>query len=719
MLNGLMNIGQSALNATQAWISVTGNNLANVDTEGYSRQYVDQKDAGGLQYKPGAQPLGVNAQQIMRFFDAFLERSYVRQSTNSSRWDQQDTIMASLENIFNEANRSGVSSSLTNFFNAWQDLALRPDDISVRESLLSYADNLSDMFSNTTNAIKAIQDEMDVSIKAGVARVNDIATAISDLNRQITATTVDGISNPNSLLDKRDQLVRELSTLVDVETIDHGKGEFRVQLKTGQPLVDGVVDYELAVMPPKAENRLNGGSKYAGEVLFQGTDSHEYTVDIVRGGNAGDVPPPQFRVSLDGGKSWLRDENGQELHFDITESGRKDENGNALTDEVLVKNLRISFSSTKDFHVADKFDIVPKDALYWIEPSRGPQNITPQIGFDGQDNGNRVTGGKLAAYYNIRDDNCGRYLDELNAVASSLVWEVNRIHTQGTGLSRLTYAQGQQRIEDTSKALGSPQAILPFSNKLQVGNVNLHFYDSKTGDHVESSMLDFSGMGTPPSASANFDPKVHSLLDVREAINKLSITKADGTKLAPLSASIQDGKLIIENIAGSEIDFAMGADSSGLMAALGINSFFAGSNALDMAVNSQVHSNTQLIASGQVNGQFQMNAGDNATATAIGKLVDKPVIISTFWKTVSNQTIGQYYANLVTTVGADRRLSKTNTEYHGALTNDLFERVSSVTGVNMDEEMSNLIKFQHSYTAAAKLITTADQMLQTLLGLKQ
>ena len=105
MLNGLFNIGQSALNASQAWISVTGNNLANVDTEGYSRQYVDQKDAGGLTYKPGAQPLGVNAQQIMRFFDQFLERSYVKQSTNSSRWDQQDTILA--EQLFQRLAGSG------------------------------------------------------------------------------------------------------------------------------------------------------------------------------------------------------------------------------------------------------------------------------------------------------------------------------------------------------------------------------------------------------------------------------------------------------------------------------------------------------------------------------------------------------------------------------------------------------------------------------------
>lgn len=713
MLNGLLNIGQSALNASQAWISVTGNNLANADTDGYSRQYVDQRDAGGLTAtKPGAQGLGVNAQQIMRFFDAFLERSYVRQSTNSARWDEHDTIMASLENIFNESNRAGLSSSLNKFFTAWQDLALRPDDTATRESLLSYADNLSDMFGSTMDGIKAIQDEMDVSIGQTVDRINEIAKSIADLNRQITTNTVDGISNPNSLLDKRDQLVRELATLADVETIDNGKGDFRVQLTNGQPLVDELTSYELRVMGPRVEDRVMGNSSYTGTVKYDGTDSHEYTVDIVTGGDVGDVPPPQFRVSLDGGKTWLRDENGQELHFDIT-----DNDGDGNVDPVLVKDLKISFTSPTDFHVGDKFDIVPKSGLYWIEPTHGPQNITPQIRFDGTDNQSRLTGGKLAAYYNIRDDNCGRYMDELNAVASSLIWEVNRIHSQGTGLSMLDYAQGQQKVEDISQALGSPQAILPFSDRLQAGNVNFHFYDKTTGDYLESGMLDFSGI--VPPGSVNFDPAHHSLENVRDVINNMTVTKSDGTVVTPLNASIQDGKLIIETTPGADVQFGMGVDSTGLMAALGINTFFSGDNAANLAVNSQVHSNTNLIASGQVNGQHQANAGDNATATEIGKLAGKTVTISTLWKTVDNQSISQYYANLVTTVGADRRLSKTNAEYHGALTNDLAERTASVSGVNVDEEMSNLIKFQHSYTAAAKLITTADQMLQTLLGLKQ
>lgn len=711
MLYGLLNIGQSALNASQAWISVTGNNLANADTEGYSRQYVDQRDAGGLTAKPGAQGLGVNAQQIMRFFDSFLERSYVRQATNSARWDEQDTIMTSLENIFNESNRAGLSSSLNKFFTAWQDLALRPEDTATRESLLSYADNLSDMFGSTMDGIKAIQKEMDVSIGQTVDRVNDISKAIADLNRQITSNTVDGVSNPNSLLDKRDQLVRELASLADVETIDNGKGNFRVQLSNGQPLVDGQNSYELKIMGPQAENRLTVNSPYKGSVQFDGADSHEYTVEIVNGGNAGDVPPPQFRVSLDGGKTWLRDDDGKELHYDITDS-----DGDGTTDQVLVKNLKISFSAADNFHAGDKFDIMHKDGLYWIEPTRGPENITPQIGFDGTDNLSRLTGGKLAAYYNIRDDNCGRYMDELNAVASSLIWEVNRIHSQGSGLSMLDYAQGQQRVEDITKALGSAQAILPFSDKLQAGNVNFHFYDKTTGEYNSSGMLDFDP-ATP--GIQNFDPDKHSLEDVRDAINNM--VDADGNPIAPppLNASIQDGKLIIETNPAADVTFGMGADSTGLMAALGINTFFSGDSADNLAVNSQVHSNANLIASGQVNGQHQANAGDNATATAIGKLADKKITISTLWKTVDNQSISEYYANLVTTVGSDRRLSKTNSEYHSALTNDLAERTASVSGVNMDEEMSNLIKFQHSYTAAAKLITTADQMLQTLLGLKQ
>ena len=715
MLNGLLNIGQTALNASQAWISVTGSNIANADTEGYSRRYVDQRDAGTLTAKPGGEGMGVNAQQIMRFFDAFLERSYVRQSTNSSRWTAQDTVLSSVENLFNESNRSGISSSMNAFFKGWKDLTQLPDNNAYRESLLSNADNLSTMFGSTAAGLKAVQDEMDVSIDQSVKRVNVLARGIADLNRQITTNTVDGVSNPNALLDQRDQMVRELASLVDVETVDNGKGNFTVQLSTGQPLVQGQNVNELKVMGPRAENNLQVGSAYKGNIEFQGTDSHEYTVEVVNGGSVGDTPPPSFRVSLDGGKTWLRDENGTELRYNIT-----DADGDGKVDPVQVKNLKISFTDGQDFSAGDKFDIMPKNGLYWIEPTRGPQNVTPQTYFDGSENKNRVTGGKLTAYYTVRDDNCGRYLDELDAVASSLIWEVNRLHSQGTGTELLTYAQGTQQVQSSQQPLGSPQSILPYADKLQSGNLNIYFYDKTTGDFRPTASggnsLDFSSI-TPPG-TVNFDPAHHTLQDVCDVVNSsFPDSSAPGTNM--LKASIQDGKLLIEANPASNVKFGMGMDSTGLMAALGINAFFTGDSATNMAVNSQLHTNANLIAAGAVNGQNQANKGDSSTATAIGALSNKDVTISTTWKTVSNQSLGEYYATLVTSVGADRRLSKTNSEYHTSLTTDLEDRVTSVTGVNLDEEMSNLIKFQHSYTAAAKLITTADQMLQTLLGLKQ
>ena len=295
-----------------------------------------------------------------------------------------------------------------------------------------------------------------------------------------------------------------------------------------------------------------------------------------------------------------------------------------------------------------------------------------------------------------------------DATAKSLIWEVNRIHSQGAGTKLFDYAQGQQGVQNSTVPLGSAQTVLPDAGKIQAGNVNFYFYDKTTGDYVSSGQLDFD---SATAGVQNFDPAVHSLDDVVGAINNTFPTQ--------LSASVQDGRLVITTAAGSNLQFALGTDSTGMMAALGINTFFTGTDANSIAVNSQLHSNVNYIAAGQVNGQQQINVGDNVNATAIGKLADTNVTISTVWKTTTNQTLSQYYASLVTTVGADTRLAKTNSEYHATLTSDLDTQVSSASGVNLDEEMANLIKFQHSYTAAAKLITTADQMLQTLLGLKQ
>jgi flagellar hook-associated protein 1 FlgK len=205
---------------------------------------------------------------------------------------------------------------------------------------------------------------------------------------------------------------------------------------------------------------------------------------------------------------------------------------------------------------------------------------------------------------------------------------------------------------------------------------------------------------------------------VTDPLGNTVVDSSTGLPLTPFTASIVSGKLQIA-INDPAYTFSTGSDSTGLLAALGLNAFFTGSQAGDIAVSADLRNDPKRVAAGKVDGAWEANVGDNDTAKAIADLLTKKVYISTMWQKTTNQSLNEYYNSLVAKVGADTLASKSNADYSKALNDDLEMRQSAVAGVNLDEEMTNLIKFQHSYTAAAKLITTADQMMQTILGLKQ
>ncbi|MBQ7585196.1 MAG: flagellar hook-associated protein FlgK [Desulfovibrionaceae bacterium] len=292
MLNNLLTIGKSALTTAQAWVNVTGDNIANANTEGYSRRYVVQNEAPAVNNYAGEIGLGVNAEQILRYFDKFLEDNYINESTLSSRWTEYDNIMETLESIFNESNTVGLSDTLDQFFNSWQKLALNPDDPSVRTNVITNGQTLKDMFSSMTKSIKAVQDEMNISIDKAVTRINEITEGIAKLNYEIDMAMNSPSYSPNSLFDQRDLLVEELATIVDIQTVDSGAGSYHVQLSTGQPLVDGQQTYLMAFDYaknvdinksdlPLAENRLMANSTFDCLVEFDGQDDFEYTLQIV------------------------------------------------------------------------------------------------------------------------------------------------------------------------------------------------------------------------------------------------------------------------------------------------------------------------------------------------------------------------------------------------------------------------------------------------------
>lgn len=686
-VNTLLGIGNSALFANQTALSVTGNNIANVDTEGYSRQSVRFDDLRPQDSRPGQIGQGVYAAEIYRNFNRFVENAYLNRFTQQQRWSEQSTILQSVQSIFNEANTDGISAQLATFFASWSKLAGKPEDEATRQNLLTQADNLAKLVRNANDTLSNVRHEMDDYINQSVEQVNTYLNSLRKLNKQISASYVEGVNTPNSLYDERDKLVRKISELIDVRVVDNGPRDFQLFTAAGQPLLQGEAEYSLRVAAPYYEKQCRN---FDGELTFSGSDAHEYTLEMLEGN--------RFRVSLDGGQSWLRDKNGQISVFDVPPAG----------ESIKVKNLEISFANADGSSAAlmpgDKFTIIPKTNVQWCSPTREPLNITPQSFDSGEDNPDRIGGGKLAAYFSVRDYHVGRYQDKLDAMTNTLIWEVNALHSQGSGLEALTNMQGTYGVDDINEPLGSPFSSLAYKDKLTSGSLSVYFYDAATGQSLDMGIpLTFSGPHGP-----NFDPEHHTLQDVATAINASYPGK--------LTASIQGGKLHVE--AADGYTFRMGADSTGLMAALGLNTFFQGSEASDISLNPLLLKNPQYVNAHSVDGMSEGNEGDGIIAARIAQLATKDLTISTMWEN-SNTSLTGYYASLVGLVGSETQTAMFNNSYNTSLAEDLDTQSASISGVNLDEEMTNLIKFQHSYTAAAKLITTADQMLETILGLKQ
>ncbi len=716
-VNSLLSVGSNALFAHQVAINVTGNNIANVDTVGYSRQAARYEAYEPMNHRPGQIGMGATVTEVICYFDQFAEKSYLNRYTQYQRWDAQQSSMEPVQGLFNESNRAGVNSYMNIFFQDWQDLASRPNDSATREALRADAENLTRLMRDAQKSMESTQKEMDWCIKQSVDEVNGILSSLVEINKQIMSSQTPG-NNPNSLYDKRDQLIRQLSEQLDIEVQERQPGLLTVQTSSGLPLVDGEQMFSLEVRNGRVEQALVAHSEYSGTVEFKGTDGYEYTLEMVRGGDVDSDPPPAFRVSLDGGRTWLRNDDGSELHVDLegAEDPLNDPYGKTRT--IKVKDLEITFTSGENFTVGDRFDIVPKTGLYWVKPTREALNITPQMLADGSDNPERVNGGKLTGYFTVRDHNLGRYMDKMDALAKAMIWEVNSVHCQGSGNKMLSGTVGSYQVNDYTTPLGLSSTGLTFYDKLTSGNVNFSMYDGD-GKFIGTQALDFSFTG---NGTANFDPSVHSLEDVVAAINNLSFSRTDDPGPPPvvvtgkLQASILNGTIVLDGEGAST--FAISGDTAGLMAGLGVNNFFTGTGAGDISVKSDILQDADLIAHGTVNANGEVAEGDNSTAQALAGLKNKEVKISTVWENTTQSLVG-YHATMVSLVGADMRSAMFNTDYNKTLSDELDEKVSSISGVNLDEEMTNLIKFQHSYTAAAKLITTADQMLQTLLSLKQ
>ncbi len=295
--------------------------------------------------------------------------------------------------------------------------------------------------------------------------------------------------------------------------------------------------------------------------------------------------------------------------------------------------------------------------------------------------------GKLKGAMIARDVKIPAYLDRVNQIARTLIVEVNRQHTQGWGLEGFSSLTSSYALQDADASISSSDSGLDFYDVVSDGSFVITVKDTAGNTLSANTISITSGAG---GTSAN------------DIITAIGSDFSSG--ISHLRAYLDsDGHLHVEAEDGYR--FFLNQDGSGALTALGLNVFFKGNSAGTIAVSDPIASNVKYIsasASGEI--------GDGNNAIAIARLKDADLMEG------GSATIYDYYASTLGMMGVDKREADNMKEAQETLITHIKNSIEEISGVSLDEEAMNLMRFQRAYEAAAKYINAVDELLDILIN---
>lgn len=575
-LTSSLYIGQSALVASQVALQVTGNNIANVGTPGYHRQRVILEPVRGTQISERAfVGRGVGVADIRRAVDPALQ-TRLRNSISDEQGAGIDRqVLGQIESVLGELGENDVSSELSRFFSAFSELANNPGSTvnygTVVEQGGALAARLRAVRSDLVDTSRQIENQL----ATNVTRASGLLGEIAGLNRSISTSELSGLGGQNGALrDQRDQLLSELSALIDITTVEQD---------------NGVVDVLVGSTP----------------VVLAATS---------RG------------VELD-----IRTVDGE-------------------------LDVRVLVSSTRE-----KLDI--------------------QEG---------TIGGLLRA----RESGVDSTLEDLDDLAASLIFEVNRLHSSGRPASRQTDVTGELflPLADRTRAFNDPAnltlAELPFAPRN--GDFRVVITDASGNKTVTSVHVDLDGITSTGAAGFADDTSLASLTATLDAIGNLNAT------ITP------EGRLRLTTDAGYDVSFE--GDTSGALATLGINAYFQGTDASTIDVRQELKDDPLRLTVG-------LGAGTNETALSIAQLRDRGL------EALGGQTIAGSWLKRVEQIAVRTREAGTRADAASAVRQSLDAQEAAISGVSLDEEAINLVSYQQQYAGAARFISVINELTDVLINL--
>ncbi|HHS49362.1 MAG TPA: flagellar hook-associated protein FlgK [Desulfurella acetivorans] len=582
-----LNIGASGLNVAQNAINITGNNVANANTPGYTVKSPTITESYPINTPAGQYGLGATIQTVTSARNQLLENTLGQQLNSQAYYQTLNDSLSQIQSIFNEANGTGLDTALNNFFSSWQTLSSSPDLAAARGQVIQSGQTLVQAIQLAYSSLQQLHNNLNSQIVSDVNQINTLTKNIADINNEIKLASLSPTQSANTLIDQRNHLVQQLQKIANVTVLS---------------------------------NTYSSGNQ--GQSI--GTSQNEMTILL------GGVP--------------------------------------------IVSGINSTNLTTQTSSDGQNVDVV----------------------FNGQVITNKITGGSLGATIQLARQtspsnssnpsapNTINYMDTLNTLANSIINQVNILHSSGSGLSAYTQTQGTYSLTSTSNAVSQSEQAgvnLPINN----GTLSVNVYDSNN-NLVNTVSIAIGSNDSFSTISQKFN----------NALGQYGISMN--------LSGISQGNVQIRSNNGYQFSFA--GDTSNFLAAVGINTFFTGTNASNIAVNPIITNNLSKIAAGK-----SLSPGDNSNALAIANLQTQKVMVS------NTQTINQYYGSFIGQIGSIAQANENILNSQNAMVDQTQKLLQSQEGVSLDQEAVNLIKYQMAYRASAQFISVVNQMMQSLINM--
>ncbi|GAB2870203.1 flagellar hook-associated protein FlgK [Paraburkholderia jirisanensis] len=658
MTSSLLNIGLSGLNSAQLAITTTGNNIANTATPGYSRELLVLSEANGIATGAGFIGGGVNTTTIQRQYSQTLNNELNNAQSQSASLTSYGTLIAQLNNLVGDPS-AGISSAMSAFFSGLHDVANSANTSATRSTALSNGNTLASLLNQAGQQFDQLRQNVNTTVSSTVSQVNDITKQIAQLNVQIAAATSTG-QPPNQLLDARDAAVSQLGQLVGVSSIQQSNGSVTIVLANGEPLVSGSQSYQLtAVKSPSDPTELVVGYQQQDSTNPSNTITSILPDAAVTGGSLGGALA--FR------------------------------------------------SQTLD----------PAEAqLGAIATSFAAQvNAQNALGLDQQNN----PGGDLfavAAPTVIANLN--------NTGGASLTATLTDPTSPPTGDMKLSFDGTTYTLTDASsgKVLGT--SPMPLASPATIGGVALTMTgtmaagDSFTIEPTRGALNSFKETATDPRQIAAASPAIASNGSANLGTGKATINAASAGFVisSPFTVAYDGTTGMLSGFPmGSTVTVNTTPPKSYTISATNPEVPYDAASGNTFTVNTTPPTSPNGI-SFTLNGTPQdkdtftigPNTGgtlDGSNALAMANLVSSTAL--------GGSTLTDSYADYVNNVGNTASQVTAAGTAQGTLVSQITQQQQSVSGVNLDEEATNLVMYQQLYQANSKVIQTADSLFDTIL----